>query len=106
MSSTKFIKLQAVVKIIHKMKKISIFSLVFLWLAYLVSINHAATQSFELDVLNQNIKTLGQQVLLLNVSATELQSIERIENDSKNLSLVQTEGVYYLTDTKEAVALR
>lgn len=89
-----------------RFKKIALFSLVFLWLGYLVSINHAATQSFELNNLTQDIKTLDQQILLLNVKATGLQSIERIENASKNLDLVKTDGIYYLNSHDQAVALR
>ncbi|MCB9802764.1 hypothetical protein H6761_01960 [Candidatus Nomurabacteria bacterium] len=99
-------KLQMPFNLLHSFKKICLFSLVFLWLGYLVSINHAATQSFELDDLNQGIKDLNQQILLLNVKATGLQSIERIENASKNLDLVKTDNIYYLASHEQAVALR
>ena len=89
-----------------KIKPFSLICLVFMWLVYLVSTNYAANQSFELDALGKNIKTLQQEVLFLNVEASELQSIERIETVSNDLSLVQIKDIYYLTDDREAVALK
>lgn len=89
-----------------KAKKISIVSLVFLWLIYLVSANHAANQSFEIDSLSKELQNTQHQILLMNVESGELQSIERIENASKSLSLVQTKDVYYLVDNREIVALK
>ena len=91
---------------LKKSRTISFAGVVLLMLVYLVSTNYAATQSFELNSLGTEIKDLGYQTLLLNVKASELQSIERIENASKSLSLVQTKNVYYLLDTKEIVALK
>ncbi|MBT4649000.1 hypothetical protein HOC14_01585 [bacterium] len=90
----------------HKIKKLSLVGLVCLWLVYMVSINHAANQSFEVDSFKQEIKGLEHNILVLNVEATSLQTIERIEDMSKGLSFVQTEDIYYLTDSKEAMALR
>ena len=90
----------------HKIKKLSLGILVGLWLVYIISINHAANQSFEVDNFKQEIKGLEHSILVLNVEATSLQTIERIEDISKNLSFVQTEDIYYLTDSKEAMALR
>jgi hypothetical protein len=49
---------------------------------------------------------VDHQILVLNVEATGLQAIERIEGVSKDLSFVQTENIYYLADSKDAVALR
>jgi hypothetical protein len=99
-------KLQSTFSFMQKMKKISLLSLACLWLVYLVSINHAATQSFELDSSKQEIKGVDHQILVLNVEATGLQAIERLEGVSKDLSFVQTENIYYLADSKDAVALR
>ncbi len=96
-------KLQA---ILPKIKRTSIVSLVFLWLIYLLSANHAANQSFELDNIQKQLQDTQHQILLLNVQSGELQSVERIENASKNLSLVQTKDVYYLVDNREIVALK
>lgn len=92
--------------LVHRFKKVTMFSLFFLWLGYLVSINHAAGQSFEMDALSGDLKQVNQDILLLNVKATSLQSIERIEGASKNLNLVKTNDIYYLTDHQGVVALR
>lgn len=89
-----------------KLKTVAIFSLVFLWSGYLISANYAAAQSFKLDSLSTELKNTEQEVLLLNVKSSELQSIERITDASKSLSLVQTKDVYYLLDTQEVVALK
>ncbi len=92
--------------LVSRFKKVTMFSLFFLWLGYLVSINHAAGQSFEMDALSGDLKQVNQDILLLNVKATGLQSIERIENASRNLNLVKTDNIYYLTDREAIVALK
>ena len=97
MTKTKTKTSQKLATISKKVRPFSLICLVFMWLVYLVSTNYAANQSFELDALSKDIKTLQQEVLFLNVEASELQSIERIETISKDLSLVQTKDIYYLT---------
>lgn len=99
-------KILSITNILGKSKKVSLVSLAVLGLVYLISTNHAANQSFALDNLDKELKNTEHQILLLNVKASELQSIERIENASKGLSLVQTKDVYYLVNQPEVVALK
>ncbi len=93
-------------KFLPAAKKMMVFSLAAIWLVYLFSVNHASSQSFKLNDLSQTLQETEHQILLLNVQSGELQSIERIENASKNLSLVQTKDVYYLANGSDAVALK
>ena len=74
----------------------------------LVSSNHANTQNLERNELSKQIRTIEDEIRLLNTTVSELQTVERIESESQKLDLVriQTKDIYYIDQTDEKVALK
>jgi len=81
---------------------------IFLWTVMLVSSNYANTQNLQRNELSKNIRSNEDQIRLLSATISELQTIERIENESQRLDLVkiQTKDIYYIDQTDEKVALK
>ena len=69
------------------------------FLARLVFANMAASQSYELSQYSRDLQQLNQQQEQLNLAATELQSLERVKNDSARLNLVKVDRILYLEPT-------
>src|SRR3989339_1527903 len=74
----------------------------------LVSTNYANSQTLERTDLNKQIRSAEDNWRIINATIGELQSTERIENESKKLDLVkvQTQDTYYLAVKDERVALK
>lgn len=92
-------------------KKINTFSLVgvvVLMIVMLVSSNYANSQNLERAELAKNIRSNEDEIRLLNTQVSELQTTERLEQESQKLDLVkiQTEDIYYLSDNQDRVALK
>ncbi len=82
-----------------------VFSLLtILWL----STSYANNQNMVRQKLTEDIQSLSDQYRLLNTAATQLQTAQRIETESKRLNLVkvQAENISYLAETDKTVALR
>lgn len=82
-----------------------VFSLLaILWL----STSYANNQNMVRHKLSGDVQSLSDQYRLLNTTATELQTAQRIEAESKRLNLVkvQAENISYLESSDKAVALR
>ena len=82
--------------------------LVGLLMTMLVSTNYANSQNLKRTDLNRGVKTMEDELRLLNTTISELQTTERVENESKKLDLVkiQAEDIYYLSNAEERVALK
>jgi hypothetical protein len=82
--------------------------IILLWTMMLVSSNYANTQNLERNDLTKHIRTIEDEIRLLNTTVSELQTIERLENESQKLDLVriQTKDIYYIDQTDERVALK
>ncbi len=80
----------------------------FLWVGILVSTNFSNHQNLQRNDLSKSIKSIEDELRLLNANVSELQTTQRIENESKRLELVkvQSENIYYLDDEQGKVALR
>lgn len=83
-------------------------ALVAMLMTMLVSTNYANSQNLERADLNKEIKTLEDQLRLLNASVSELQTTGRIEEESQKLNLVkvQAKDIYYLAAASDKVALK
>ena len=99
------------INILSNMKKLNTF-MVFACFAclmtMLVSTNYANSQNLQRTELNKQIRTLEDNLRIIDATISELQSTERLENESKKLDLVkvQTKDTYYLAAKDEKVALR
>lgn len=95
-------------QIIKKGNTFMVISLVLLLMTMLVSTNYASSQSLERNELSEQIKTAEDELRLFNAYVGELQTIERIEQESQRLNLVkiQTQNIYYLEGDRDLVALK
>ena len=66
------------------------------FLSRLIFSNFAATQDYELSRYSVELKDLQRDYEQLTLSATDLQSIDRLLADSGRLNLVKVDQVYYL----------
>jgi len=107
MSKTKT-KLISAWQIIKKGNTFMVFSLVLLLMTMLVSTNYANSQSLERNELGEQIKTAEDELRLFNANVGELQTTERIKQESQRLNLVkiQTENIYYVDGDRDLVALK
>ncbi|MFA6307956.1 MAG: hypothetical protein WCS88_04285 [Patescibacteria group bacterium] len=83
-------------------------SLVLLLMTMLVSTNHANSQSLEINDINQQIRKAEDELRLYNANIGQLQTTERIEQESQRLNLVkiQTQDIFYVDGERDLVALR
>ena len=107
MSKTKT-KLINAWQIVKKGNTFMVFSLVLLLMTMLVSTNHANSQSLEINDINQQIRQAEDELRLYNANISQLQTTERIEQESQRLNLVkiQTQDIYYVDGERDLVALR
>ena len=73
-------------------------------LSYLIIINRVATSGFEIKALEQKVETLKQTNRKLQLEATELQSLTKVESSAQALGLTEVAQVEYLPTTGGAVA--
>ena len=101
-------KLSSVWQIIKKGNTFMVVTLVLLLMTMLVSTNYANSQSLERNDLGQQIKIIEDDLRLYNTNVSELQTTERIEQESQRLDLVkiQAENIYYLDGDYDLVALK
>jgi len=104
-------KLSQLSKILSKVKKyrtIMITMVVLLWMVTLVSSNYANHQNLERNDLSQNVRVAEDEWRLLHAAVSELQTTERIENESKRLNSVQVQrqDIIYLDNSEGKVALK
>lgn len=83
-------------------------TIVFLWVGVLIATNHANNQNLQRNDLSSNINNLEDELRLLNATISELQTMERLENESQRLNLVKvaTNDIYYVAIPQDRVALR
>ncbi|MBT4516799.1 MAG: hypothetical protein HOC78_02785 [Candidatus Komeilibacteria bacterium] len=101
-------KLSSVWQIIKKGNTFMVVTLVLLLMTMLVSTNYANSQSLERNDLGQQIKMTEDDLRLHNTNVSELQTTERIEQESQRLDLVkiQAENIYYVDGDHDLVALK
>ncbi len=73
--------------------------------AYLWQVNSVATSGYRLKELEKKISILEKRHSKLLLQATELKSLSRIEEKSKELGMVANDTIYYLTADKSVIAL-
>ena len=66
------------------------------FLTRLIFSNFSANQTYELSRYTTILKDTRQQNEQLVLASTELQSMDRLINDSARLNLVKVDSVYYL----------
>ena len=93
---------------INKYNTMLFVAIVFLWVGVLMSTNHANNQNLQRNDLSSNVKSLEDEIRLLNTTVSELQTTERLESESKRLNLVKVErnDIYYVDMPQDRVALR
>jgi len=81
---------------------------VFLLVVILASANYSNYQNLKRDELTSSVRALEDDLRLLDAVVSELQTTQRIENESKRLDLVkvQSKDIFYLDDSQAKVALR
>lgn len=86
----------------------AIFFVLSLFVILFNATSYANNQNMERHKLTQEIQALEDEYRLLNTQTTQLQTTQRIEEESKRLNLVkvQTGDIRYLDDTEKTVALR
>mgnify|MGYP003987045173 FL=1 len=101
-------KLISAWQIIKKGNTFMVVTLVLLLMTMLVSTNYANSQSLERNDLGQQIKMTEDDLRLHNTNVSELQTTERIEQESQRLDLVkiQAENIYYVDGDHDLVALK
>jgi len=104
-TKTKLIKTWQVVK---KCNSFMLATLVLLLMTMLVSTNYANSQSLERNELSKQIKLAEDDLRLYNANVSDLQTTERIEQESQKLNLVkiQTQDIYYAAGNGDLVALK
>jgi len=104
----KKIKLSTTWQFIKRINTTMFVSLGVLLMVMLVSTNYANSQNLQRTNLDGEVKRMEDEIRLLNATVSELQTTERLENESKKLELVkiQTKDIYYLADKDERVALK
>ncbi len=73
-------------------------SILGLGLVYLFQINALGTRGYQISNLEKQIKKLESEQKLLQVQASELKSITRIQQEAANRSFVPVAGVNYIKD--------
>ncbi len=91
---------------LKKYKSLILFIIVVLFMTTLGLVNAGTNQTWTKDSLRNDLERVEHELLLLNAKAGQLQSIERIEKESKRINLVKIAKIYHLTDNKDKVALR
>ena len=90
----------------YRLTDISNIVTVLLFMTTLGLVNAATNQSWSKDELINDLDRVEHELLLLNSKIGKLQSIERIEEESKKLNLVKIAKIYHITDNEDKVALR
>ncbi len=91
---------------LNKLKTLMVIVTVLLFMTTLGLVNAATNQSWSKDELINDLDRVEHELLLLNSKIGKLQSIERIEEESKKLNLVKIAKIYHITDNEDKVALR
>ena len=95
-------------QIIKKGNTFMVVTLVLLLMTMLVSTNYTSSQSLERNEIGQQIRMAEDELRLSNTNVSELQTTERIEQESQRLNLVkiQTQDIYYVEGDRDLVALK
>lgn len=101
-------KVSSILSLVKKCNTFFVISIIAFWMVALVVNNYGNSQTLSRAQLNKEIKVYEDDLRLLNARVSELQTTERIENESKKLDLVrvQTEDIFYLDATDDKVALK
>jgi cell division protein FtsL len=78
-------------------------STVILGLAYLFVINSLGTKGYEIKKLDEQLKDLQASQKTLQMQASDLQSINRIQEEAQKLNYVPVNNAAYLKDTDFAL---
>lgn len=94
------------IKKLKKFKVLMIITMTVFFITTLGLVNSATNQTWVKDELINDLDRVEHELLLLNSKIGKLQSIERIEEESKKLNLVKISKIYHITDKEDKVALR
>ncbi len=87
----------------QKLNTVLIASLLLLGFGYLFQINSLGTTGYEIKKVEKQIQLLQQEQKSLQLDASDLQSIERVQAEAVKLNFVPSENVTYLTDPNFAL---
>ncbi len=73
---------------------------------YLVQANVLATRGYKISSLEAQVKALQEQNKLLELKASEIQSIKKISERVETLGMTQVAYTEYLSPTSDSVAVR
>jgi len=77
--------------------------IVLLSLVYLFEINALGTKGYEIKKLEQQVREVEEEQKNLQMRASDLQSINRIQENAQKLNFVPSTNVVYLKDTDFAL---
>jgi len=80
-----------------------ILSIVLLGFGYLFQINALGTTGYQIKKVEKQIQALQQEQKNLQLDASDLQSIERVQAEAVKLNFVPSENVTYLKDPNFAL---
>ncbi len=91
-----------------KLNTVMSVSIVVLWMILLASSNYANGQTLMRNELNKEFRLAEDSYRLIDSTISELQTTERLENESARLDLVkiQTDDIYYIDTSVGVVALK
>jgi len=87
----------------RKLNIVLLASLVLLGFGYLFQINSLGTTGYEIKKVEKQIQALQQEQKSLQLDASDLQSIERVQAEATKLNFVPSENVTYLKDPNFAL---
>lgn len=94
---------QASVAQSRKLNIVLLSGLLLLGFGYLFQINSLGTTGYEIKKIEKQIHALQQEQKSLQLDASDLQSIERVQAEAVKLNFVPSENVTYLTDPNFAL---
>lgn len=78
-------------------------SIVILGFGYLFQINALGTTGYKIKKIEKQLQVLEQEQKSLQLDASDLQSIERVQAESVKMNFVPSENVTYLKDPNFAL---
>jgi cell division protein FtsL len=87
----------------RKINTVLLASIVILGFGYLFQINALGTTGYEIKKIEKRLQTLEQEQKSLQLDASDLQSIDRVQAEAMKMNFVPSENVTYLKDPNFAL---
>ncbi len=78
-------------------------AIIFFGLLYLFQVNSMGTKGYEIRRLEQQVRQVESEQKNLQIKASDLQSIDRIQSNAQSLNFVPATNVTYLKDSDFAL---